>query len=97
MQNIRATAAGTITPLKGIEVGAETLISPRRQKSGISSVAPFAAKDNGTDSPSRSQTPNQSAWLVQIKGKEGMYCETLLAGQISTYHMTLCLVQILSS
>ena len=58
VQNIRATAAGTITPLKGIDVGAETQISPRRQKSGIFSVAPFATKDNGTDPPSRSQTPN---------------------------------------
>lgn len=68
VQNIRATAAGTITPLKGpigVEVGSETTsIAPPRPKSAISTPSvDFAGKlDHRADSssPSRPQTPPPS-------------------------------------
>lgn len=67
VQNIRATAVGSIAPLKGpigVEDGSETPTPPPRQKSAIlAPVVDHAAKpDHRADSlsPNRSQTPPPS-------------------------------------
>ncbi|KAF8806118.1 hypothetical protein BYT27DRAFT_7168420 [Phlegmacium glaucopus] len=61
VQNIRATAAGTMTPLigpLGLEVGAESLISPRRRKSVSPTAAAYSpSKDDHTDPPPRPHSP----------------------------------------
>ena len=65
VQNIRATAAGTMTPLigpLGLEVGAETLISSHRQNAvthiDAAPAADSPSKDDHADLPSRPEMPS---------------------------------------
>lgn len=61
VQNIRATAAETMTPLLGIEVsGVETPIPHRRQKSTPSVDDSAAKADDGANLPAQPQTPTRT-------------------------------------
>jgi len=73
VQNIRTTAAETMTPLLGVEVsgggGVETPITPRRPKSAIfvPSVDSTAKTDHGSANPPRPQTPSPTTTRTPTK------------------------------
>ena len=72
VQNIRATAAGTMTPLTGPlgEFGAETFTSPRRQKAVNHTVTPAAdsaPKHDHVDAPSLTHRPQTPTKIVRPK------------------------------
>ena len=72
VQNIRATAAGTMTPLTGPlgEFGAETFMSPRRPKAACRPITPAAdsaPKHDHVDAPSLTHCPQTPTKIVRPK------------------------------